>query len=145
MGWRDETSPEAQRQLDDVLNVGVAVAQDQLARHGEFFPFAVALSPEGDPELVAVAADTLGEHPTPAEVIDASVAVLIDRRQELSAVGLVADVATDEGDAIRVELEHAEGVALAVLVPYAVPGRGEEPAYGEPRAQAGRSRVWPLA
>lgn len=143
--WRDQVSPAARRQLDDLLNVGVAFAQDQLARHGEFFPFAVALPPQGDPELVAVSAESLGEHPAPAEVIEASVAALVDRRDELTAVGLVADVATDAGDAIRVELEHAEGVALAVLVPYAASEAGEEPEYGELRAQAGRRRVWPEA
>jgi hypothetical protein len=54
---------------------------------------------------------------------------------------LLADVLADGADAIRVEIEHREGQAMYVLVPYARwRRRGLE--YRDLTAGAGTPRVW---
>lgn len=67
---------------------------------------------------------------------------LAEKRERIQAAAIVADVSTPEGDAIRVELEHVEGHALAVLLPYSRKRFGRGVNYGELRAQAGRPQVW---
>src|SRR5436853_7910611 len=65
----------------------------------------------------------------------------------LRAVAVVADVLlrseTAPIDAIRVDIEHREGVAIAVIIPYEKRGPGEKPQLGEPHAAFGERRLWP--
>lgn len=54
----------------------------------------------------------------------------------------VADVRVGGADAIRVELEHREGSALTVLLPY-TPSRSNRPVkLGTMSAVGGEPRVW---
>lgn len=140
--WRDAASPEAQDQLDELLSVALGFAQQELAEHGEFFPYAAAIDERGEPELIAARPAEGGGQPASADVIGACVEALAEKRERIQAAAVVADVSTPEGDAIRVELEHAEGHALAVLLPYSRKRFGRGVNYGELRAQAGRSQVW---
>ena len=140
--WRDEASPRAQQQLDELLNVALGFAQQELGKHGEFFPYAAAIGEGGEPELIAVRPAEGGERPASADVIDSCVETLVERRERIQAAAVVADVSAPDGDAIRVELEHVEGHALAVLLPYSKKRFGGGIDYGELRAQAGRPLVW---
>jgi hypothetical protein len=62
---------------------------------------------------------------------------------------VVTDVGGPDGDAVAVALEHHDGPALQVFLPYAVQRkvRGKKPAqkvlYGDLQALPGDSRVWP--
>jgi len=62
--------------------------------------------------------------------------------QSLRAIALVTDVRLAESDAVRVELEHREGRALAVFLPYRKKRvrRGIE--YGNLSAGPGTQQVW---
>jgi hypothetical protein len=55
---------------------------------------------------------------------------------------LVADVRTSDSDAIRVQVEHQEGQAIGVLLPYKKKrfGRGVE--YGQMQATGAERQVW---
>jgi hypothetical protein len=65
-------------------------------------------------------------------------------RDELVAVAVVADVRlVDEGgDAIRVQLEHRDGVALEIAAPYRRQRLRRRAEIGELRLGEAETRVW---
>jgi hypothetical protein len=94
--------------------------------------------------MVAARPDPHDKHPAAAAVLDACVAVLIDRRAHIRAGAVVADVrlrAPDTTDAIQADLEHAEGHALTVVLPYAKKRRNKID-YAPIQAHAGHHRIW---
>lgn len=140
--WRDIASPQAQNDLDSLVGAVLGFAQQQLAAHGEFFPFAAAVNADGTTEMVAP--DLHDEHPRSADVIDACVAALVSQRDSIRAGAIVADIRLPDqsSDAIRVDLEHAEGHALTVVLPYAKRRRNKID-YAPIQAHAGHHRIWP--
>ena len=65
------------------------------------------------------------------------------RCDRLRAAAVIADVRLpDGGDAIRVELEHTEGLALTVLLPYSKKRFGRGIDYAPLQAGAGTRHVW---
>lgn len=144
MGWREVASVQAQADLDGLLDVALGFAQQQLATRGEFFPYAAAVGNSGAAEMIAARPDPDDEQPRSADVIDSCVAALVSKRADIRAGAIVADVRSAElgGDAIQVDLEHAEGHALTVLLPYTKKRLRKTVDYGQMRAQAGRRRIW---
>lgn len=139
--WRDSASQQAQDDLDGLLNAALPFAQQMLDERGEFFPYAVGLDASNDVRMIATEPD-LGEAPPSEEVLALLIAGLRTERDRLRAVGIVVDVRLSNSDAIRVELEHSEGPAMAVLLPYTKKRfrRGVE--YGELSAGAAAPAVW---
>jgi hypothetical protein len=142
--WRDHASLLAQNDLDGLLDPALGFAQEQLAEHGEFFPYAVIVGVDGQTEMVAARPDPANDQPASADLITACRATLTERRDQLRAAAVVADIRMPEGggDAIRVELEHAEGVALTVLLPYARKRFGKAIDYGQLSAGASARHIW---
>jgi len=66
---------------------------------------------------------------------------------QLRGASVVADVRIKDpdGDAIRVEVEHREGVgvAIAVLLPYTI--QKKQMVYGNMQAAAAQRRIWPAS
>jgi len=60
-------------------------------------------------------------------------------------VAFVADVRVEGSDAVRVELEHAEGVAIVFLMPYSRSRFKKSLTFSEPNASAGQRRIWTSA
>jgi hypothetical protein len=141
--WRDTASDEAQQQLDGLLGIGLGFAQQQLEKHGEFFPYAAVIESGSDEaRMIAAQPSDVGETPASTDVITYLVAALREQRDQISATAVVANVTIPSGDAIRVDLEHAEGQALTILLPYSKRTTDEAVEYGEIRAQAGHRQVW---
>ena len=141
--WRDTALDEAQQQLDGLLGVGLGFAQQQLEKHGEFFPYAAVIeSGNGEARMIAAQPSDVGETPASTDVLASLVAALRDRRDQISAAAVVANVTIPSGDAIRVDLEHAEGQALTILLPYSKRTADGGVDYGEIQAQAGHAQVW---
>jgi hypothetical protein len=115
--WRDAASQQAQDDLDGLLIAALPFAQQMLERHGEFFPYGMALGASGDTRMVA-AQHGQGKRPPSTEVIALLVEGLRRERDTMRAVAFVADVRSIESDAVRVVMEHQEGPAMAVLLPY---------------------------
>src|SRR5262245_31089953 len=115
--WRETASQEAQDDLDGLVNATLPFAQQMLARHGEFFPFAAAVTADGTVELLG-ADPGADARPAGTDVLDQLIGGLRGRAGNLRAAALVADVRAGESDAVRVELEHRDGHAICVLLPY---------------------------
>jgi hypothetical protein len=139
--WRETTSQQAQEDLDALLELTLPFAQQQLAEHGEFFPFAAAVGADGAPRLIA-ADPGLGERPASRDVLDQLVGGLREQAGDIRAAALVADVRVGESDAARVELEHRDGQAICVLLPYRRRRLRRGVDYGELGAAPGQPRIW---
>ncbi len=138
--WRDEASEQAQDDLDALLDASLRLAQQQLVKAGEFYPFAMRVATSGKQGLVAV--DLGDDHPRSADLVAALVEALAHDATANRARAVVSDVRLSSGsDAIHVELEHRDGIAIAVVLPYSR-AEGEPPSYGELGAVAAQQRTW---
>lgn len=167
--WRDVASPQAQADLDELLSAALGAAMEHLEKNGEFYPF--AMSVDGEPTIdstgeptdasnQAVAPDVdivfadpaaLGEQPEPEAVLAELRRVLAVRAENENrtvaqrATAIVLCVVVPEfGDAVRVDLEHAEGVQLMVLAPVKGKGKSRKRTfeYGDLRLLPGQRHIW---
>lgn len=125
--------------LDQLLGASVEAAVRMLSADGEFYPFALAMTADG--ELVSPSISPSSEHPDADEVVQLLVAALRDVKDTLRAASLCSDVRIrsdegDERDALRIELEAPQGDPLVVVVPYA------DQTLDEPFGMAGERRVF---
>lgn len=137
---------EPTEEIQEILNFLLPHAEQMLNRDGEFYPYAAALDADG--EVAAVAADVESDAP---DVGDVLVALHEDLREQaadgsIRASGIAADVTLtdpDSGettDAVQVELDHAEGDAVDIYVPYETEGGAIK--FGELVAAQGREPVF---
>jgi len=139
--------PTPRNEMDSLLDALIPFAQQQLEKHGEFFPFAASIDSSG--ALAMVAVDLGDEQPASTDVIE-SLYEALERSAatgEIRAAGICADVritppgSGDQTDAIRTSIEHAEGDPVEVLMPYAKKRmRGFQ--FGDLSAQAGTRRIF---
>ena len=139
--WRDTASAAAQADLDNLLNLVLPRAQELLGKNGRFYPFGATVSTVGEASLAA-ADEGLGEHPSPERVLagvyDGARATAAENR----AAAFVSDVLIEGSDAVQVELEHRDGIALVVLVPYKPATFKRVPTFRDMSVAPGEPRVW---
>jgi len=136
--WRDSASAQAQNDLGGLLEPALGFAQQQLAQRGEFFPYAVVVRTDGQTEMVSGRPDAGNDRPASIDVIAACRTTLAERRDRLRAAAIVADVRLPGGgNALQAELEHTEGPALTVQLPYTKKRFGRSIEYGQLSAGAG--------
>lgn len=139
--WRDTASASAQADLDGLLNLVLPMAQQLLGKNGRFYPFGASVSTTGEAAITASDAG-LGEHPQPdrvlAGVYDGARATAAENR----AAAFVSDVLVEGSDAVQVELEHRDGIALVVLVPYKPATLKRVPTFRDMSVAPGEPRVW---
>ena len=139
--WRDTTSQQAQDDLDRLLDESLPFAQEMLEKHGEFFPYAVAMSTSG--EVSHIAGDPgEGENPASVAVLEILTEGLRATRDHNRAASLVSDVRLADSDALRVELEHQDGPAIVVLLPYRKKRLRRNVEYEPMRASEGQRQIW---
>ena len=111
--------------LDRLVDFCVKFAQDQLKKRGAFYPFAATVWPSG--ELTPLAIYSGDDSPKPQALIDEFTELLKNLAQsgEAHATALCYDsrVSTagnqsEKKDAIAVSLEHSNGEAVIVYLPY---------------------------
>lgn len=140
--WRDSTSPQAQDDLDRLLNEVLPFAEQTISRYGEMYPFGAAVTTEGQVDLLGADPGS-GEHPASQDVLSLLYGGARQTRANRRAVAFAADVLLEGGsDAVRVELEHREGTALVLLVPYTRSRFKKTVAFGQMSGGVGERRIW---
>jgi hypothetical protein len=141
--WREGVSQQCQADMDAMLAAALPFAEKMLAKHGAFAPYASSMSSSGEIGMVAAHAES--EQPVTADVLATLYDGLRVRSGDLRAVAVAYDVKIrDSGeDAIQIEIEHREGMALAILLPYKKKRFGGGVTYGTMSARPGQRRIWP--
>ncbi len=115
--WRDTASDQTQADLDALLNAVLPFAEQTLSRYGEMYPFGAAVSSDGQLEMLA-SDPGIGERPNSEVVLRALYDGARASSRTRRAFAFAADVRVSAADTVRVELEHQDGAAIVVLVPY---------------------------
>jgi hypothetical protein len=106
------------------------------------FPFGAAVTTEGQVRLVG-ADPASGEHPASQDVLGLLYEGARQTRADRRAVAFAADVLLKDGaDAVRIELEHRDGTALVLLVPYTRSRFKKTVALGQMSGGVGERRIW---
>ena len=139
---------EPKEEIEQLLNFLLPVAEEQLSREGEFYPYAAMVAADGELKSVTTAA---GEDPEVGELLVSLHEELRAQAAEgaIRASGIAADVTLtdpDSGettDAVQVELDHADGNPVDVYVPYETAADGVK--FGQPVSAEGREPVFSSA
>lgn len=117
---REALSIAAQGDIDGMLAAALRLAQTRLTDSSEFDPFALVTDLEGRLLSAEVDLAGLGKHPESAQIADAITAQLRTMASSARASAIVVNTRLSERktDAVEVRLEHREGAALLVLLPY---------------------------
>lgn len=109
-----------QDDIEECFGTVLDLSGHLLGKNGEFFPVAATLaSSGGEASLMAVGDDALGEQPDSTVVLQRLYGAAAAQRASIVAAAFASDVRLDDGqDAVRVEVEHVDGPALEILVPY---------------------------
>lgn len=139
--WRNSASQLAQDDLDELFNAVLPFAVETLGRYGELHPFGATVAKDGHTALSAADPDLVdgSNSNVVLALLQEGVAANNDA---LRAAAYVADVRIGGGDAIQVELEHSEGVAIVIHVPYSRSRLRKSIKLGEIRVQPGELRAW---
>ncbi len=110
--------------LEDLLNAVLPTAIEHLKGQGGFYPFGAGRTESGETRFVA---GYEGAEPPAATELMAQLTKRLSegvKAREYAAVSIVADVNTpsakggERSDAIHVFLEHSDGTAADVFLPY---------------------------
>lgn len=142
--WRELLGATAQAELDALLESAVRVAKGHLAAASEFTPFAIVTDTEGRVLAVDLDFSALGKHPEVDQVVMASLARLRLLAPQIRCSARVANthLPKEHTDAVEVRLEHRDGAALLVLLPYKRAKFGSVVDYGQLRAFSSAAEVW---
>jgi hypothetical protein len=110
-------------EMDALLALLMSFAVEALKKDGEFYPFAGVATGKQKPRLIATAG--ADEKPASADLLaDLEAALREQAASGMRAAAIAAEVQVtnphgEATDAIRVHVEHAEGDAVEVFMPYA--------------------------
>ena len=128
------------------MNAALPFAERMLDDHGEFYPYAMAMKPDG--ELISVAGYGGREHPPSQEIIDLLIQAL--RKDAASKAIIAAAIVWDarirrsstapQTDVIAVALDHRDNYSVIVYFPYTLSGKKLN--IGEPFSEAGHAAIF---
>jgi dihydropteroate synthase len=142
--WREALSDGARADVDQLVDSGLAVAKSRLQTLAFFPPVPIFANGQGAIMQVAHDPSLLGRKATATEVADDAVEQLKKVRDSARGVALVTSthLAKERTDAVEVWIEHREGIAVSVILPYQRPTLGGVITFGQLRAFAATRRVW---
>jgi len=135
--WRDGVSDEIQAELDKTWLAAVTFAESMLERQGAFYPYAVKLTEAGDTEMATVPA---GSDDALQTLVDGLAAQRAGLR--VGAVVAAMHLESIQSDAVRVDSEHREGVALTLVLPYSRQKLRKKVEWGETQSMLVEPRIW---
>jgi hypothetical protein len=142
VSWRTGASAETQADVDGLVRAALTLAAQRLTADGGFYPVAATLSRAGELAFLT-GPESLGDSPTTEEVLESLYAEAPAYAASLRAFAFVADVTDAEGrPGVRLEVEHKDGVALVLLVPYDRSAAGEPVRYGEMQGAVRPMQIW---
>ena len=114
--WRDTTSEQAQADLDQLLETVLPLAEETLGKQAEVTPFGAGVTRDGEITLLQVNASAAPDQREGVlgDLYGAARGVVTQHR----AFAFVAEETVEEGIRLRVDLEHHEGTAFAVVADY---------------------------
>jgi hypothetical protein len=142
--WRDSASEEVQDDFDRLAEVTIAAARNFLDQAGDFIPFPMVVKADGELALIGLEQPLPPTPPDPVEVIAGIVGLFRDRRDSIRALAIGSDfeVPAEAVDAIEVRLEHRDGTAITVIVPYQIDSLDDSYLFDEPRVTEADRRIW---
>ena len=141
-GWRDSVTEEAQADLDDLVDAAVDFALERIASAGEFLPFTLAVSTDGDRQALQPNYPR-GQDVQIGDQLAAQWRAAADLKDSLRAVAVALNVTLPQSnqDGIEVTVEHREGIAIGLIFPYTA-GSDGGPEVAAPSAHREEPRVW---
>ena len=142
--WREALSDGARADVAHLVDAGLAVAKSRLQTLALFSPVPVFANEDGAIMQVAHDPSALGRRAKPEAIADDAVLQLQKVKGYARGVALITSthLAKERTDAIEVWVEHAEGVAVSILLPYQRPTLGGVITFGQLRAFSASKRVW---
>ncbi|MET0921050.1 MAG: hypothetical protein ABWY77_07615 [Acidimicrobiia bacterium] len=140
--WREQVSPQVQNEFDYLASAAMPFATEMLERHGSFFPFAATLDIEDRGHVISASDDSDRREP-PSEVqVEALLNAIRADADVLKCAAITANVVLEDGEAIRMAMEHRGGQTLVVLVPYRKKRLGRGVSLAEAVVLAGERHIW---
>ncbi len=126
----------SQEEIDTLLNAVIPLAQQMLAKYGEFYPLGASMDKDGKVGLVGVM--PAAEYPQAQEILDLLTAQLLDdaAKNEIRGSAICFSGSTmppgetAQTDAICTHIEHESGISVAAYLPYQK-GISGQVTYGE--------------
>ena len=142
--WRDGASDEVQDDFDRLTEVTLAAARGFLDLEGAFIPFPMAIKADGVLAPIGLEQPVTPTVPDLDEVMSGLVGLFRERRGSIRALAIGSDVLIpgEMMDAIEVQLEHRDGIAIKIVVPYEVDSLDDTYLYDEPRVAIGDRIIW---
>jgi hypothetical protein len=144
ISWRDDASEEVQDDLDRLAEVTLEAARHFLDTNGEFIPFPMVIKTDGELAAIGLEQPETPSTPDSEHVIAGLVGLFRERKGSIRALAIGSDVQipSEAQDAIEVRLEHRDGPAITLLLPYQLDPLDDTYLYDELRAQVGERRIW---
>lgn len=148
--WHEGLSEQAIKDVFDLVGAAVPFAQDQLEKNGSLAPYGVTTDHAGE----------IGHHmayqePTENDEVDAEESLQLmaegfrQRMESLRGTCVISDVrltpSNGEGvaiDALRLHIEHTEGLSMLLLKPYEIDEEARTVAFGETSVIPTPAQVW---
>jgi hypothetical protein len=142
--WREGASEEVQDDFDRLAEVTIAAARNFLDQAGDFIPFPMVIKADGELALIGLEQPVTPTVPDVLAVTRGIETLFRERRDSIRALAIGSDVQVpaEATDAIEVRLEHRDGLAVTVIVPYQIDSLDDTYIYDEPRAQNGDRVIW---
>lgn len=148
--WHEGLSEQAIKDVFDLVGAAVPFAQDQLEKNGSLAPYGVTTDHAGE----------IGHHmayqePNENDEVDAEESLQLmaegfrQRLESLRGTCVISDVSltpsNGEGvalDALRLHIEHTEGLSMLLLKPYEIDEKSRTVAFGETAVIPTPAQVW---